>query len=268
MKTPFYYTGKLFGKLVDKQSEFWNIVKSPTLRYAAFRDPLDTLIYALSVSYDKLFFIQVGSNDATYGDPLQIFLNDKHWSGIMVEPVNYVFNRLAARYGKSQRFILENVAIAEVNGTKDFYHLEESEDDLPVWYDQLGSFSLPAIMKHAECIPDLDKRIKASPVECITFSTLCDRNSVRNIDLIHIDTEGFDYEILKLIDFQHFRPTLLIYEHKHLSEIDKFAACNLLANNGYEVKEISFADAIAVSSEALKEARLLQESWDIFMRTA
>lgn len=265
MKTLDYYAGRIFRKL-DRQSQFWNIVKSPMLRYAAFRDALDTLVYALSTSCDYLFFIQIGSNDATHGDPLQIFLKDRRWNGIMIEPVNYVFKRLVAKYGELERFILENVAIAEINGNKDFYYLEESGDDLPVWYDQLGSFSLSTIMKHADFISDLDKRIKITPVECITFQTLCDKKAVKNIDLIHVDTEGFDYEILKLIDFQKYRPTLLIYEHKHLSETDKAAACSLLVDKAYEVIEVNSNDTAAASSESLKKKSFLKKAWDIMLR--
>lgn len=133
------------------------------------RDVYDTLIYALSMSREYLFFIQIGSNNATHGDPLHRFLRREHWHGIMAEPVSYVFNRLRAKYGGSERFILENIAIAEVNGTKEFYYLEQSNDDLPVWYDQLRSFSLPIIMKHTDFIPNIEKRIRKTNIECITF---------------------------------------------------------------------------------------------------
>ena len=190
------------------------------------RDVCNMLIHVLSSSRDYLFFIQIGSNDATDGAPLHKFLRNEHWHGIMVEPVSYVFNRLRAKYGGSERLILENVAIAEVNGTKEFYYIEQSNDNIPVWYDQLGSFSLPIIMKHTDFIPDLEKRIRKTNIECITFQALCNRHSVKSIDLIHIDTEGFDYEILKLIDFKCYKPVLLIYEHKHLSKIDKAAPKN------------------------------------------
>lgn len=224
-------------------------------------DVCDTLIHALSTSQDYLFFIQIGSNDATHGDSLNMFLKNEHWHGILVEPVSYVFDRLRAKYGSSKRFILENVAIAEVNSTKEFYYIEQSTDNLPSWYDQLGSFSLPIIMKHTDFIPDLEKRIKKTNIECITFQALCDRHSVKSIDIIHIDTEGFDYEILKLIDFKYYKPVLLIYEHKHLSEIDKAASQKFLADKGYEVLEVNSCDTISVFSEVLEKKPLLKRSW-------
>ncbi len=253
-------------KLLGKQSKFWDIIKSPGMRYMAFRDVLDTLIYALSMSRHSLFFVQVGSNDATHNDPLQLFLTDKRWQGIMIEPVNYVFKRLTAKYGGSPRFVLENVAIAEIIGNKDFYYLEESTDDLPIWYDQLGSFSLPTIMSHADLIPNLEQRIRKINVECITFKALCDRNAVKNIDLIHLDTESFDYEILKLIDFCSYQPALILYEHKHLSKSDQAAAQKLLIDQGYEVLEVSNYDTIAISNKALATESLLRKSWQIALK--
>lgn len=209
-----------------------------------------------------LFFIQVGSNDATHGDPIQHFLNSRHWRGILIEPVDYVFKRLVAKHGKSERIILEQLAIAEANEKKDFFYLEESNDELPVWYDQLGSFLLPTLIKHAECIPNLEKRIMTTEFECITFQTLCDKHSVEIIDLLHVDTEGFDYEILKLIDFQHYCPALIMYEHKHLSEVDKAAAQRLLKDNRYEIVEIH-GDSVAISSASLENEPLLKKSWNL-----
>jgi len=250
-------------KLLGKRSQFWNIIKSPTLRYMSFKDVLDLLIYALSTSRDYLFFIQVGSNDATHNDPIQLFLQDEHWHGIMIEPVSYVFKRLKAKYGRSPRLVLENVAIAEMIGHKDFYYLEESTDDLPIWYDQLGSFSLPTIMSHADLIPNLAERIRTIDVECLTFKALCDRHAVQNVDLIHLDTESFDYEILKLIDFRYYRPALLLYEHKHLSTSDRGCAQKLLINQSYEVLEVSHYDTIAISTKALETEPLLRKSWQI-----
>ena len=43
------------------------------------------------------------------------------------------------------------------------------------------------------------------------------KHNVNDISFILIDTEGYDYEIIKLIDFEKYKPSILIFEHKHLS---------------------------------------------------
>jgi len=50
-----------------------------------------------------------------------------------------------------------------------------------------------------------------------------------------IDTEGYDYEVLKQIDFQRFRPSLVIYERVHLSDAAKKASVDMLNKAGYDV---------------------------------
>ena len=39
------------------------------------------------------------------------------------------------------------------------------------------------------------------PVKCISFSDFIKLNSIDSLDLLLIDTEGYDYQILMSIDF-------------------------------------------------------------------
>jgi hypothetical protein len=66
---------------------------------------------------------------------------------------------------------------------------------------------------------------------------------VSHIDLILIDTEGYDLKILKMIDFRRFRPKLIIYEQELLSPEDKAAAHSLLRSYGYVVHPIEMNNA-------------------------
>ena len=104
----------------------------------------------------------------------------------------------------------------------------------------IGSFSrsrcsLTKDLVPGELILDIERRTGALKVPCLSFESLCRRHGVGAIDLIHIDTEGYDYEVIKLIDFSAHRPALLLYEHKHLSPADR-AACRRLieAQQGYD----------------------------------
>ena len=64
------------------------------------RHPLDfagpKLLRAFAESVPDPFFIEIGSNDGDQHDHLRPFILERGWSGIMVEPVDYVFRRLAA----------------------------------------------------------------------------------------------------------------------------------------------------------------------------
>jgi hypothetical protein len=98
----------------------------------------------------------------------------------------------------------------------------------------LGSLRLDVISKHGPAIPDFERRLTATPVRCITFESLCRLHRVEAVDLIEIDTEGYDFEVIKLIDLDRFRPRLVIYEHLHL-EPDARAECSEhMRRHGYE----------------------------------
>ncbi|MBI2382592.1 MAG: FkbM family methyltransferase [Gammaproteobacteria bacterium] len=189
--------------------------------------------------FPHCFFIQIGSNDGKQQDPLCQAIHQWQWSGIMIEPVPYVFPRLKQNYGMYPSIALENLAIADHDGTMPLYHLAQAEPGpgLPVWYDALGSFSKEVILKHVSYIPDIEQRIVCSHVPCLTFSSLCEKHGVRKVDLIHLDTEGYDFEILKRIDFSRYRPRLLIYEHHHLSDTDRRACRKYLSDLGYATME-------------------------------
>jgi hypothetical protein len=58
-----------------------------------------------------VFFIQVGSHTGqSRGDYVRPKIK-KGWSGVLIEPVKYLFERLKKHYGENPKLILENVAI-------------------------------------------------------------------------------------------------------------------------------------------------------------
>jgi FkbM family methyltransferase len=184
-------------------------------------------------------FVQIGSNDGIKLDPLRAHILARRWRGVLVEPIPYLYAQLKANYAAcAGRLVFENVAIATTEGTLPFYHLARVADakaaGLPNWYDALGSFRRDVIAAHVSVIPDIERRIVEVAVPAITFDTLCRRNGLARIDLLHMDTEGYDFELLKSIDFTRHRPVLVIYEHTHLSRADQAAARAYLEGHGYE----------------------------------
>jgi len=67
----------------------------------------------------------------------------------------------------------------------------------------------------------------------------------QQIDLLVIDTEGYDYRILQQCDLERLRPTIIMFEHQHLSPGDKAAAYERLRTHGYTWMETPEGDAIA-----------------------
>ena len=202
------------------------------------------VVRAFAKVHPRASFVEVGANDGKQHDHLRPMILSRPWTGIMVEPVPYVFERLQRNYGHLDRLALANVAIADRDGRLPFFHLapagEEERARLPDWYDALGSFSRDAVLGHAKHIPDVERRLVETEVPCLTFTSLCERHGVNRVDLVLIDTEGYDWEVLRSIDLGTYRPRLIVYEHFHLSPVDRAASLAHLRDEGYETLEEGF----------------------------
>ncbi len=198
-------------------------------------DPRGRVLHAFAKERPDAFIVQIGAHDASQLDPLQQYIRKRRWHGILVEPIPDVFSRLVKNYAGVSDLIFENVAIAPANGSLQLYYLPQTSDEgLPPWYDALASFSLDVLLHHRIFIPDIDQRVETMEVPAVTFDTLCARNDVTHIDLIHIDTEGFDAEVLKLIDPDRYGPAVIQFEELHLDEATRTQTIDRLRGYGYE----------------------------------
>jgi FkbM family methyltransferase len=220
---------------------------------------LPRLLRAFAARYPRAVFIEIGSNDGEQHDHLRAHIVSRQWSGVMVEPVPYVFARLQANYGGNPRIALENAAISGRDGLLPFFHLrdagEDERADLPDWYDGIGSFQRAAILSHAPQMPDIERRIVEQVVPTLRFDSLCARHGIERPDLVVIDTEGHDWEIVRNIDLAKQGPRLLIYEHFHLSAADRAVCRAHLDAAGYETEEEGF-DTICLWPEKDRLSRL------------
>ena len=202
------------------------------------------LLQAFADAYPDAFFVEVGANDGEQHDHLRRHILERRWRGIMAEPVPYVFTRLEQNYSGMDRVLLANVAIADRDGTQQFFHLAEAAESerarLPIWYDALGSFSREAVLRHAPHVDRLEERLVETRVPALTFSSLLSRYGATEVDLVLVDTEGHDWVVLRGIDLEAVRPRLLVYEHFHLSVDDRAAALAHLGAAGYETMEEGF----------------------------
>jgi FkbM family methyltransferase len=231
---------------------------------AAAPDPVAPVLSAFARTRDcrPVRFIQVGANDGTTGDPLRELSERYRWSGVLVEPVPYVFARLRDARADNPRLRLENAAIAHSDGEAELHHLRERRDgeQLPDWYDQLGSFSLSTILWHEDQIPGLRERLVTTRVATLTFDSLCARHALDAFDLLHIDVEGYDWEVLRQVDLDRYRPAVVLYEHTHLGDGDRAAAVERLSAHGYACHPGRY-DTIAVRADVLEREPTLQRVW-------
>lgn len=172
------------------------------------------------------------------GDPLgSALINNLKWKGLLIEPVNYAFQKLAENYSDQDRFSLPRVAVGDIPSVASFFYVDQAAKleypGLPDWHDQLGSFSRSHISNALEGI--LEPYILEEKVRVERLSGILEENGISAVTLLHVDTEGSDLRVLKSLDFNRVKPLAILIEHRHLPSKDKRELRQVLKEEGYRV---------------------------------
>ncbi|MEX0918561.1 MAG: FkbM family methyltransferase [Candidatus Paceibacterota bacterium] len=200
---------------------------------------------------DHFFFVHIGANDGRTNDPLFHFVNQYRPRGIFVEPQNSVFDSLKKTYEGYEGLQFANIALGAVDGKCPLYivkkNFQASLNKHRRWGGDstaLASFSKGQLKKSMiKIMPNffsqhpVDDYISQVEVTALTFGSFVKKYAVKRIDVLQIDTEGFDYEVIKMFDFDTFLPSVINYESKHLSLDDKTDCKNILRQRGYFLLE-------------------------------
>ena len=194
-------------------------------------------------------FLQIGAHDGKTLDPMYRYLTTTECSGVMVEPVPWLFARLVANYKPFPMIRCENCVISDHDGTTSFYTVREDIlKSQPEWGDMLGSLSREQIVSHRDLIPDVEDYIEEQQLPCLTVRSLLQKYGLNHVDVVLIDVEGYDYEVLKQVDLRLLGVKVIIFENVHLSKGDRRAAERYLTNANMRVRRFNL-DTIGVSRE-------------------
>jgi FkbM family methyltransferase len=201
-----------------------------------------------------IFFIQIGAHDGKSADPIHHLVRKYHWHGILVEPQPQVFNRLKTSYEGEDQLIFENCLISYEDGMTVLYTIRDDHAVLPFWLSQSASLSRDSVLgalhywkyvEKLETLPDnYDTLIEAVPTPAKTMRSLLTQYHIQHVDLLIIDTMGFDFEILKLFPFSDLKPAIIHFEHSLLNRSDQNDCFQYLAHLGYGLTQVS-VDTIA-----------------------
>lgn len=178
-------------------------------------------------------FLQIGGYDGKTSDPLYDFLiRSENIRGVIMEPQEDIFPLLQKNYKGKDKILPLNAAIHWESGIKDFYSIRK---DIKISKDvyQLSSFDRNTIAEHAKYVRGLERYITTIPVKCLTLEHVITCYDLIPVDMIQIDTEGFDYEIIKMINALNVWPLMLRFESVHLKEREISEISLLLEKNNY-----------------------------------
>tara|TARA_R110001592_G_scaffold302858_1_gene574835 strand:+ start:1101 stop:1688 length:588 start_codon:yes stop_codon:yes gene_type:complete len=179
--------------------------------------------YLESIKNEDIFFLEIGAFDGKSFDGLYKYTHNNNWTGIFVEPINEYFQQLQLNFQNIENKVFENSAITDENKQYEIKRLKLDKK----WAK--GSSSLVD--------NDLNQKYAyyTETINGITFDTLVDKYKIERIDVLQIDTEGYDLKILEQI-VPRFIPKFISIEQRHLKYPDKMKVKKILKQLGYYVK--------------------------------
>ena len=235
----YLYSSKFFKKL------FYRLGYQEIVLDGITRENFFDLYFSLK----RPFVVQIGTNDGKTYDPLYNYISKYQLSGLMVEPQAEAFEKLKNNYKDNPNLKFANVALREKDGAALFYRIKPNlvlegkeykassgssfyKDQIlvnvknrlpPVRYDILHRIS-----------NDPNDYIEEISVKVRTLSSLFREYGIEKIDFLLTDCQGYDYAILKQLDFKRFAPDIINFEHSLLTFEELLQSHALLKNERYQ----------------------------------
>lgn len=198
---------------------------------------------------EKFNFIQVGANDGISFDFLYEFIMLKNSEGIVIEPVKEYFNELNLNYVNFPKIIKINKAVHPFKNRVVINKISPlAIDKYPKWVKGIASLDPN---HHKKTFID-SKDILKDEVNADHLMNIINQNLTNyKLDYFQVDTEGFDFEVIKMINFDIIKPKIIKYESVNLETEDQKKLVTLLKNEGYYVFN-EFCDTVGINLKKIK----------------
>lgn len=183
-------------------------------------------------------FCIVGANDGVTNDHIYPFARKGGWKGMAIEPVPGCFAELEIAY-RNLPVTLFNVAIHESEEFATLHFLDPERAKLPPWAKGVGSFD-PARLGIVEELPGASGAVVELRVPCRRLDEVVGEAGLGRVDVVVIDTEGYDAAVLRQVRFDDWKVRTVIFEHTLLTPADLDSCIGLLVQNGFRIEKDDF----------------------------
>ena len=162
------------------------------------------------------FFIEAGALDGLFMSNTKL-LEDLGWNGLLIEP----------SYDACKK-CLENRKATTVWGALVSNHYKDSHIYGDFWFDGTeGKGAWSSINRNR------DSSEKMVYVPAMTLSNVLRAFSIKKVDLLSLDVEGYELNVLKGLDFNEFEVKYILVE-VNIRDYDLEDMDELLGKNGYK----------------------------------
>jgi FkbM family methyltransferase len=157
--------------------------------------------------------IQIGTNNGI--DPVNEFLHSIKNSlklAVLIEPMPPLIEALKDTYKNLPQAVIENIGIVD----------DPTMKSMPFYYQLNSNYETSSFRKeHLLELGCKPKDMGTLEVPVLTFAALMEKYKLNELDHLFIDAEGYDYRIIKSIDFSKYKIKEMTFECSHVDGTDK-----------------------------------------------
>jgi FkbM family methyltransferase len=214
-----HFLKKTGYELIEKQQR----LPPPTF------DKVKLVLALFSITQPDSTFVQIGAYDGQTVDPVNDYVLTGKMKCLMVEPIEASFQKLRSFYDGMPNVNLIQAAIGHSDGSAIMFKVKQASQSYSVPRGGLSSFDKAHLLRHK--IKEQD--IEQVQVPCLTLKTLLAKFQLTKVNILQIDTEGFDAEIVKMALALEQTPDCINFENSNLSLESKTEIYDLLTKSGY-----------------------------------
>ncbi len=234
---------KYFGYIIQKNRQDYFTTEGLLYPFA------QTLIS--NKDCNNFTIVQVGANlglDGKLKDPIRKFIiNNPTVNGILVEPMIEYLDVVKRIYSKNENLHFENIAIGREKGELKLLRFKPGVDYNKDYYDGLATLKENRIeeLKNRAKNDNTEVFLEEISVPVFPANYLKEKYSLKEIEILQVDTEGFDLIVIESFFSANIFPTLINFEFTELTETEYQAGIIMFKKFNYKLY-LNGSDILAV----------------------
>ncbi len=220
------------------------------------RNAIEKEIHKRSKRDRSFTFLQIGANDGRINDPIFPFIFRDKWRGHRFEPLETPFNQLKILHKHTPWVEPVKALLGTKEGTVPLYCLSFSAKRWATGLSSLNKAQLETqiasgyvarrAQKYNDVLPvDREAWIEAKEMPMHELNAWILGQAKGRLDLLQIDTEGYDHVLLEALDLKKLRIGMICFEKLHIPKSALLACVTKLKAAGYGLVE-SDCDILAI----------------------
>lgn len=165
--------------------------------------------------YRNGYFVDIGAHDGISFNNTLFFEKERNWTGINVEPIKSVFQKLVNNRPTCTNL---NLAVSNKNGRAEFIRNIGYSEMISGLKDQFDPRHIERLTRE---LSQMGGTTNTIIVQTRKLDTICSNYNIKHINYLSIDVEGAEFDVIQSINFENVYIDVIGFENNYQDTADK-----------------------------------------------